>query len=134
LCAMKACLHYKTYKEEDIAMVQLELESGALAHLCASFAADDQAADPWTVMVKVIGTAGSTRYSYCDHVEIKPAIVHSQTDTAYQGSIVIEVRCFLNDSFRRGSKPLSTLDDAMTAQRMIEACERSIREGSVVTF
>jgi predicted dehydrogenase len=131
---MKACLHYKTYKEEDIAMVQLELEGGALAHLCASFAADDHAADPWTVMVKVIGTAGSTRYSYRDHVEIKPGLVHSQTYTAYQGSITNEVRYFLDDCLRRGAEPLSTLDDAITAQRMIEACERSIREGTVVAL
>ena len=63
-----------------------------LAHLCASFAADDHAADPWTVMVKVIGTGGSTRYSYRDHVEIKPGLVHSQTYTAYAGSIMNEVR------------------------------------------
>ena len=86
LCAMKATLHYQEYKEEDIAMVQMRLHNGALAHFCASFAADDHAADPWTVMVKVIGTAGSTRYSYRDHVEIKPGLVHSQTYTAYQGA------------------------------------------------
>jgi len=74
MCAMKATLHYKEYPEEDIAMVQMRLHNGALAHFCASFAADDHAADPWTVMVKVIGTAGSTRYSYRDHVEIKPGL------------------------------------------------------------
>ena len=28
LCAVKACLHYKEYTEEDIAMVQLEMENG----------------------------------------------------------------------------------------------------------
>lgn len=134
LCAMKACLHYKEYKEEDIAMVQLELESGALAHLCASFAADDHAADPWTVMVKVIGTGGSTRYSYRDHVEIKPGLVHSQTYTAYAGSIVNEVRHFVENCIRRGESPLSTMADAVTAQKMIEACERSIRENCVVTL
>jgi predicted dehydrogenase len=134
LCAMKACLHYKEYKEEDIAMVQLEMESGALAHLCASFAADDHAADPWTVMVKVIGTGGSTRYSYRDHVEIKPGLVHSQTYTAYAGSIVNEVRHFIDSCVRRGEAPHSTMADAVTAQKMIEACEKSIREGSVVTF
>jgi predicted dehydrogenase len=134
LCAMKACLHYKEYKEEDIAMVQIELENGALAHLCASFAADDHAADPWTVMVKVIGTAGSTRYSYRDHVEIKPGLVHSQTYTAYAGSIVNEVRHFLDNCVRRGEAPLSTMADAITAQKMIEACEKSIREGAVVTL
>jgi len=132
LCAMKATLHYKEYTEEDIAMVQMRLGNGALAHFCASFAADDHAADPWTVMVKVIGTAGSTRYSYRDHVEIKPGLVHSQTYTAYQGSITNEVRHFLIDCLRLGQKPLSTLEDAITAQKMIEAAEKSIAEKSVV--
>ncbi|HMP04696.1 MAG TPA: Gfo/Idh/MocA family oxidoreductase, partial [Gemmatales bacterium] len=132
LCAMKATLHYKHYKEEDIAMVQMEMENGALAHFCASFAADDHAADPWSVVVKVIGTAGSTRYSYRDHVEIKPGLVHSQTYTAYQGSITNEVRYFLIDCLRMGRQPLSTLDDAVTAQMMIEAAEKSIAEKSVI--
>ena len=132
LCAMKATLHYKEYPEEDIAMVQMRLHNGALAHFCASFAADDHAADPWTVMVKVIGTAGSTRYSYRDHVEIKPGLVHSQTYTAYQGSITNEVRHFLVDCLRMGAKPLSTLEDAITAQKMIEAAEESIRGSKVV--
>ncbi|HEY2786909.1 MAG TPA: Gfo/Idh/MocA family oxidoreductase [Fimbriiglobus sp.] len=134
LCSMKATLHYKEYSEEDIAMVQMRLANGALAHFCASFAADDHAADPWTVMVKVIGTAGSTRYSYRDHVEIKPGLVHSQTYTAYQGSITNEVRYFLIDCLRMGAKPLSTLQDAVIAQQMIEACETSIKNRSVVTL
>src|SRR4051812_4279249 len=134
LFAMKASLHYQEYQAEDIAMVQLRLANGALAHLCASFAADDHAADPWTVMVKVIGTAGSTRYSYRDHVEIKPGLVHSQTYTAYQGSITNEVRHFLINCLRMGEKPLSTMQDAATAQRMIEACEASIKNRSVVTL
>jgi predicted dehydrogenase len=134
LCAMKATLHYKEYTEEDIAMVQMRLKNGALAHFCASFAADDHAADPWTVMVKVIGTAGSTRYSYRDHVEIKPGLVHSQTYTAYQGSVMNEVKHFLVDCLSLGYAPLSTMADAITAQRMIEACEESIRNRSVVTL
>lgn len=134
LCAMKATLHYQEYPEEDIAMVQMRLANGALAHFCASFAADDHAADPWTVMVKVIGTAGSTRYSYRDHVEIKPGLVHSQTYTAYQGSITNEIRHFLVDCLRMDEAPLSTLQDAITAQKMIEAAERSIREKSIVSL
>ena len=132
LCAMKATLHYQAYPEEDIAMVQMRLANGALAHFCASFAADDHAADPWTMMVKVIGTAGSTRYSYRDHVEIKPGLVHSQTYTAYQGSVMNEVRHFLVDCLRHGAAPLSTMTDAVTAQKMIEAAEESIRGKSVV--
>ncbi len=132
LCAMKATLHYQEYPEEDIAMVQMRLANGALAHFCASFAADDHAADPWTVMVKVIGTAGSSRYSYRDHVQIKPGQVHSQTYTAYQGSVTNQVRHFLDGCVRLGRPPLSTLKDAATAQRMIEAAEQSIRDRSVV--
>ena len=134
LCAMKATLHYQEYPEEDIAMVQMRLKSGALAHFCASFAADDHAADPWTVMVKVIGTAGSTRYSYRDHVEIKPGQVHSQTYTAYQGSVMNEVKHFLVDSLRLGVPPLSTMADAAAAQRLVEAAEESIRTRGVVTL
>jgi predicted dehydrogenase len=132
LCAMKATLHYQEYTEEDIAMVQMRLKNGALAHFCASFAADDHAADPWTVMVKVIGTAGSTRYSYRDHVEIKPGLVHSQTYTAYQGSVMNEVKHFLVDCLRLGVAPLSTMQDAITCQKLIEAAEESIRSSTVV--
>jgi len=117
LFAMKAALHYRDYAEEDVAMVQLRLASGAQAHCCASFAADDHTADPWTVLVKVIGPAGSTRYSYRDHVELRPGAAHSQTYTAYQGSITNEVRHFLVDCLRTGAAPLSTLDDASTARQ-----------------
>jgi len=45
-----------------------------------------------------------------------------------------EVRHFLDGCVRRGEAPLSTMADAVTAQKMIEACERSIRDGSVVTL
>lgn len=134
LSAIKASLHYKEYTEEDIAMVQMRLHNGALAHFCASYAADDHAGDPWTVMVKVIGTAGSTRYSYRDHVENKPGLVHSQTYTAYHGSVMNEVRHFLVDCLRFGVKPLSTLEDAITAQKMIEAAEKSIAEKRMVSL
>ena len=55
----------------------MTMGNGALAHLCASFAADDHSADPWTVVIKLIRTNGSTRYSYRGWVELKPAVVHS---------------------------------------------------------
>ena len=130
--AMKASLHYERYTEEDIAMALLELDNGALGHFCASFAADDHAADPWTVVVKAIGTAGSTRCSYRDWVEVKPGIAHSQTYTAYQASITNEVRHFIDVCVGQGVAPLSTLDDALDAQRLIEAIETSIAEGRTV--
>ena len=130
--AMKACLHYADFLGEDIAMVQMELASGALAHFTASFAADDHSADPWTVMIKVIGTAGSARYSYRDWVELKPGLAHSQTYSAYQGSIDNEVVHFVHNCLQRGEAPLSTLDDAIAVQQLVEAIELSIAEQRVV--
>jgi len=132
LQAMKATLHYDAIPQEDIAMVNLRMSNGALAHFCASFAADDHSGDPWTVMVKVIGTEGSTRYSYRDWVELRPGAVHSQTYSAYPGSIANEVRFFVERCVRQGEAPQSTLDDAIVAQKMVEACELSAEENRMV--
>lgn len=131
--AMKAVLHYEKFTEEDIVMAILELENGALAHISASFAADDLSADPWTFMIKVIGTEATTRYTYQDWVEAKRGIAHSRVYTAYQGTIANEVKHFV-DICRHGGNPRSTLDDAMTAQKMIEAIEESVAENRTVTL
>ena len=123
--AFKACLHYEKLTREDIAMVNVELENGALAHLCASFAADDLSSDPWSFLIKVIGTEGSTHYTYHDWVEAKKGTNHTRTFTAYGGSIFNEVGEFIC-ILRFGGSPRSTMDDAVTAQGAIEAIERSI--------
>ena len=41
-------------------MVTMKMKNQALSHLCASFASDDHAGDPWTFMIKLIGTKGAT--------------------------------------------------------------------------
>lgn len=126
--AMKSVVHYDDFDGEDLAMVNLRLRSGALAHFCANFAADDHSADPWTFVVKVIGTGGATRFSYRDWVENKPGVVHSHTFSAYGWHIREEVRHFIEECLGRGTAPLSTIEDAITAQRLIEASEVSIAE------
>ena len=126
--AMKSVVHYHDYQGEDLAMVNLRLKSGALAHFCADFAADDHSADPWTFIIKVIGTDGATRFSYRDWVENKPGVVHSHTWSAYGWHIREEVRHFVEESLGKGAAPLSTIDDAIMAQRIIEACEVSVAE------
>jgi predicted dehydrogenase len=134
LSAMKSVVHYKEFTGEDMAMVNLKMKSGALAHLCANFAADDHSNEPWTFVVKVIGTDGATRFSYRDWVENKPAEVHSQTYSAYNYSIINEDRYFIEECIQRGAKPLSTLEDALICQKIIEASERSAEEGRTVTL
>jgi predicted dehydrogenase len=131
VAALKATRHYEKLTREDLAMCILELENGGLAHLCASFAADDLSSDPWTFMVKVIGTAGTTRYTYQDWVEVKKGISHSRTYTAYQATITAEDRYFV-DVCLKGGNPRSSLEDAIIAQKTIEAVEKSIAEGVTV--
>jgi len=126
--AIKSTINDGTVPQENLAMVNMKMKSGALAHLCASFASDDHAGDPWTFMIKVIGTKGATRFSYRDWVENKPAVVHSQTYSAYPYSIRNTVRHFIDRCIRHGEAPLSTIDDAITCQRIIEACETSVAE------
>jgi predicted dehydrogenase len=126
--AMKSVIHYKEITQEDISMVTMKMQNGALAHLCASFAADDHAGDPWTMMIKVIGTKGATRFSYRDWVENTPAQVHSQTYSAYPYTIANIDKYFLEDCLMQNRIPLSTIDDAITAQKIIEAVEKSVEE------
>jgi predicted dehydrogenase len=131
VAAMKAVRHYEKLTKEDLAMVLVDLECGGIAHLCASFAADDLSADPWTFMVKVIGTEGSTRYTYQDWVEAKRGISHSRLYTAYQGTISNEDRYFVNVCLK-GGEPLSTMEDAIWSQKVVEAVEKSLDEDRIV--
>jgi len=130
--AMKAVRHYEKLDKEDLAMAIVELENGGLAHLCASFAADDLAPSPWTFTIKVIGTAGTTHYTYQDWVEVKKGISHSHTYTAYQQTITNEDRYFVEQVLMKGVPPLCTMEDAVIAQKVVEACETSIAEGITV--
>jgi predicted dehydrogenase len=130
---LKSMRHYEQLTKEDLAMALVELENGGIAHLCASFAADDLSADPWTFLVKVIGTSGTTRYTYQDWVEQKKGISHSRTYTAYQATITNEDRYFV-DVCLKGGAPLSSMKDAITSQKVIEACERSIDQGITVSI
>ncbi|MCB0669033.1 MAG: Gfo/Idh/MocA family oxidoreductase [Saprospiraceae bacterium] len=132
--AMKSTIHYEQIAQEDLAMATLKMSNGALVHLCASFAADDHAGDPWTMMIKLIGTKGATRYSYRDWVENTPAQVHSQTYSAYPYTILNADRFFIEQCVMAGKEPLSTLDDAIVAQKMVEAVEASIKDEQTVAL
>lgn len=120
--------------QENVAMANIQMQNGILSHLCASFANDDHAGDPWTCIIKVIGTKGSTRYSYRDWVINNRNGAHSQTYYCYPESIKNTTTHFINKVLREDAEPLSSLDDAITCQRIIEACEKSVEEGIHVTF
>jgi len=115
--------------QENVAMANIQMQNGTLSHLCASFANDDHAGDPWTCIIKVIGTKGSTRYSYRDFVINDRNGAHSQTYQNYPESIKNTATHFINRVVRDGEEPLSSLQDAISCQKIIEACEESVEKG-----
>jgi len=134
LTAMKSVIDYQDFQEENLAMVTLQHKGGALCHYTASFATDDHSSDPWTMMVKIIGTEGATRYSYRDWVENKPGEVHSHTFSAYQETITQAGQYFMEECIAKGRQPLSSMQDAIDAQKIIEGIEMAIREGKTTVI
>jgi predicted dehydrogenase len=132
LSAMKATLNYHALKRENLAMVNLQMPCGALAHFTASFAADDHSGDAWTMVVKVIGTAGATHYTHRASVEYQPLAAHSQTYSAYPESIYQEVNHFVNRCLLRNEPALSNLEDAATAHEMVSAIELAATSGETI--
>ncbi len=120
--------------QENVAMANILMENGTLSHLCASFANDDHAGDPWSCIIKVIGTRGSTRYSYRDFVINVRNGAHSQTYQCYPESIKNTAYHFIINVLKNGEEPLSAIEDAITCQRIIEACERSAEQGIHVSL
>lgn len=133
-----SCLKYTVdptlAPQENVAMATIQMQNGTLSHLCASFANDDHAGDPWSCIIKVMGTKGSTRYSYRDWVINDRNGAHSQTYQCYPESIKNTATHFINEVLRNGKKPLSTIEDAITCQKIIEACEFSEEHGVHVTL
>lgn len=115
--------------QENVAMANIQMQNGTLSHLCASFANDDHAGDPWSCIIKVIGTKGSTRYSYRDFVINDRNGAHSQTYQCYPESIKNTATHFINSVVREDKAPLSSLQDAISCQKIIEACELSVEKG-----
>jgi len=132
--AIKSVIHYNDFKEEDLAMATIQTESGTLVHYTASFAADDNSSDPWSFSVKVIGTEGSSNYSYRNWVENKPGIAHSRTFTAYQETISQAGQYFINNCLNKKQPPLSTMADAIMAQRIVEAIEEAIESNKHINL
>ena len=131
---MKSTVNDGSVPQENIAMLQCQLENGAMAHLAASFAADDHASDSWTCLIKVIGQEGATRFSYRDWIENQPGTVHSHTYTCYPDSIQRVSRYFLDETIRKGKPPLSTIRDAAAAAKLVMAAEESVATGRHVAL
>ena len=119
---------HKRLKFEDQASITCEFPEGIIAHLWCSFAVNDPTSDPWTVLYKVLGDRGGLTYSW-NEVQFDDTGGPAWGLPCYEDGFRGEIDHFINRVIRKNEKPLSTLDDAADALRMIEAAERSAAAG-----
>lgn len=125
LTATASRVHYRKLHCEDQAMIVCEMEGGAVANLWSSFAADDTTSDPWTVVYKILGTRGGISYSW-NEAKFEDKGGPAWGLPCYEDGFTGEIDHFVNHCIIRGEEPLSTLDDAADALRILMAAERSI--------
>jgi predicted dehydrogenase len=129
LWACRQSLHYERLALEDQATIVAEMEDGSVAHLFASFAADDPTSDPWTFLVKVLGTRGGVSQSWRDAVFQRPLGSLGLAIAPYEETYTHEVEHFIARCIGHGEEPRSTLLDAARVQYLVELAERSIASG-----
>ena len=121
-------VHYQELICEDQAILTCTMPSGALVNLWASFAASDPTSDPWTVVYKILGTNGGIAYTW-DDARYNDTRGPAWGIPNYLDGFYHELEYFANQAIANAEAPLSTLDDARDAIRIIEAAERSIATG-----
>jgi predicted dehydrogenase len=123
--AMASRVHYKNLTCEDQAVIVCEMNNGTIAHLWSSFATDDRTNDPWTVIYKILGTNGGINYSW-NEAQFNDKGGPAWGLPCYEEGFIEEIDYFVNRCVLGGEQPLSTLDDAADAVKILMAAERSI--------
>ncbi len=109
---------WKTLVVEDQAWMVWEYADGAVAHLSASFAVGDDSADPWSFVVKVLGTEGSASMTFRSAYLKRPLGTLGFGLPVYEESYEHELRAFAA-AIRGGDPPVSTMRDAASCSEIV---------------
>lgn len=101
--------------------------NGKIANLWGSFAAEDLAREPWSYVVKVMGSKG-TGIATWDKIKYAEQPEPLWDDGGYWDSFLHVERYFVEECVGKGKQPLSTLEDARDAAVIFEAAMRSMTE------
>lgn len=101
---------------DDQAWMVWEYDGGSLAMLYATFAVDDLGPDPWTFTVKALGTQGTASFTWRSFTTRKGPFEFGIP--LYEDTYVHQAAAF-RDAILGVARPLSTLEDAATAARII---------------
>lgn len=117
---------------EDQAWMVWEYPDGTTASLFASFAMDDLTTDPWTYLIKAIGTEGGTSISW------RSAVGTRRRNPWFAFGIPIYLEAYRHETqafaaaVRGEGAPASTLADAAMSSRIISAAYEAARSHRVI--
>jgi len=113
---------------DDQMMLTLMMPDGSMSNLFASFAVTDNSTNPWSFIVKILGTQGSAQLSWQDIVLDRPLGTLTRSYGRYEETYEHEIQYFINECVREGKPPLSTLHDAFKVLEMVIQAEKDSEE------
>jgi predicted dehydrogenase len=119
---------WQDHPGEDQAWMTWSYDNGALAHLSASFAVGDDGADPWTFVVKALGTEGSATMNFRSSYVRRALGTLSFGIPAYEESYEEELRAFVA-AIRDGAALPSTLEDAALCAEILRQAYATAETG-----
>ena len=132
LVATASNVYFESGADDQIG-ITLSYDNGVIANLWASWATHDVARDPWMCTIKVLGSEGTGMNSW-DNVKNHDLVHPGWDDAAYWDSFYYVHRHFFEEVLGRGQSPLSTLDDALLARRVIDAAVISLADEKWVSL
>ena len=111
---------------EDLAQIQLRYANGSLATILQSWTTNHGAPVDG---IRIVGTEGWLQVTDALYVNGE----RGNTDTAYPNSFINQARAFI-DLVRRGTPPVSTLEDAWNTLSLILLAYESAAHGIVPPF
>jgi predicted dehydrogenase len=124
---------WQSLDRDDQSWMVLDYPPYGTALLFTTLGADDDSAEPWTLLIKVIGTSGSASASW------RAAVVHGQASGSmsigwapYEEAYERELAAFVAAVRGDPSGIASPLEEAAAVARIISAAEASARRGRTV--
>jgi predicted dehydrogenase len=118
---------WQRLERPDQCWLALEYPPRGTGLLFASLGVGDESADPWTFVVKVLGTEGSASATWRTGVWKSAVGSMSTAYAAYEEAYESQLEAFCRAVRGDRGAILSTLDDAVGAERILAAAEAAVQ-------
>jgi predicted dehydrogenase len=115
---------------EDQAWMTWDYPGGLTVHLFATFAVNDDSMAPWMFTVKALGTNGSSSYEWKSSTFRRALGSLSFAIPAYENSYIYEHEAFAAAIGGDPTRIVSSIEDALLTQELIDLAHESARTGS----